>query len=248
MEISLGDLAPFNVTKAPILFCDVNEVCRYGNPAFFDWYGKKREEIIGKIDLKKFLGEVNYHAYDGFIAKALKGAKQSIEVSLTLLDTESREVLITLLPYTVENLVLGIFIHVTDFTELRQVTNREPVFEKPKEGIFASFIENSPVPAWIIDPQGVVRYLNEAFTKVKPQVKVGQSILKSFPTAVAEAYLKDNREILALRKTFSATEKVLDKLLGERVFKIVKFPLLYENIYMVGGFAIEITEWVTVSP
>jgi PAS domain S-box-containing protein len=244
MEISLKDLATFNATKAPILFCDLNEVCRYGNSAFFDWYGKKKEEIIGKIDLKTLLGDSNYHAHYSYIANALKGEKQSIELSLTILEGESRETLLTLLPYTVDNLVLGFFLHLTDFTELRQVAKREPLFEKPTAGLFASFIENSPVPAWIVDPEGIVRYLNEAYLKVKPQVRIGQSILKSFPTEIAEAYQTANREILALRKTFFGTEKVIDGLLGERVFKIVKFPLFYENKYMIGGFAIDITEQV----
>src|SRR5215471_11469963 len=120
---------------------------------------------------------------------------------------ELKEVLLTFLPYTINDHVIGFFLHITDFTELRQMAKRE-TFEKPTDGVFLSFIENTPVPAWIVDAEGIVHYINDAFRKVKPQVKVGLSFLKSFPAHIGEAYQKANREILELRKTFIGTEKI----------------------------------------
>jgi PAS domain-containing protein len=248
MEISLSELTAFNISKSPILFWDELEICRYANPAFFNWYGKKQNDILGKLDLKSLLGDSNYLGTHDIIAKALKGTKETFELVLNMMDSEPREVLFTLLPYTINNHVIGFFLHLTDFTELRQAAKKEPIFEQASMGIFANFVENSPVPAWIVDAGATVRYLNEAYMKVKPQVKVGYSFLKTFPKEVAEAYQKTNQEILALRKTFTGIEKVIDGILGERVFKIVKFPLIYENKFMIGGFAIDITEQVLAQP
>ena len=247
MNISSRDLSTFNATRAPILFWDQQEICRYANPAFFEWFGNTPDDIIGRLDLKSFLGDSNYQTHHGIIEKSLQGAKQSIELALPISHGTLKEVLLTLIPYTANDLVIGFFLHLTDFTELRMAAKKEPISEKITEGIFASFIAHSPVPAWIVDAAGIVHYLNEAFLKVKPQVRIGHSYMKSFPSEVAEAYQRVNREILALRKAFFSTEKIFDGLLGERIFKIIKFPILFNKEYMVGGFAIDITEQLSDS-
>jgi PAS domain-containing protein len=241
MGINMGDLEAFNATKAPILYCDMNEVCRYGNPAFFDWFGKKPEQIVGKIDLRTLLGDSNYLGNDSLIKKALNGAKQSIELLFRLTDGKLREILLTFLPYHVNDRVHGLFLHLTDFTAIKLLTKKETSPEKTPDGIFQSLVENSPMPAWIVDSDSIVYYLNEAYKKLKPQVKVGKPFLESFANDAAKAYQDQNREILASGKTFSAIEKLFDGLPEERVFKYVKFPLLYKNKYMIGGFAVDIT-------
>jgi PAS domain-containing protein len=244
MDINLRDLETFNSTKAPVMFWDMNEVCRYGNPTFFNWFGKTPADIIGKLELKTLLGDSTYQNNQSLIKKALSGSNQSIELKLSILEAESKEVLLTFLPYTINDHVIGFFLHITDFTELRQMAKKES-FEKPSDGVFLSFVENTPVPAWIVDVEGMVHYINDAFKEVKPQIKMGQSFIKSFPADIAESYQKSNREILAQRKTFIGTEKI-SGLLGERIFKIVKFPLLYKNKNMIGGFAIDITDQVSL--
>src|ERR1700745_3324852 len=116
MDISLKDLSTFNATLAPILFWDQQEICRYANPAFFDWFGKKPDDIIGKLHLKTLLGASNYQTHHGIVAKSLKGAKQNIELVIPISHVTSKQVLLTLLPYNANDLVIGFFLHITDFT------------------------------------------------------------------------------------------------------------------------------------
>ena len=80
--------------------------------------------------------------------------------------------------------------------------------------------------------------------KVRPFMKVGKSVFKSFPKALAETYLKENREVLLTLKTLSIIEKAPDPQGKIRTFKVVKFPIMFKERYMVGGYALDITEQV----
>ena len=245
MEINLRDLESFNETNAPVLYCDNNEICQYGNTAFFDWYGKKPNDILGKLDLRTLLGHANYQNNQSHIQNAFLGIKQGIEMVLSVIGAGSREVLLTLLPYKVNNQLAGFFLHFTDFTEIEETNKRKLSFDEPNEGIFLKFIHNSPLPAWIVDAKGIVHFINDAFKKVKPKIILGKSFLDLLPADVANDYQKTNLEILSSRKTIMHTEKVNDPILGERVFKSVKFPIQYKNKSMVAGFAMDITEEVS---
>src|SRR5215471_6531999 len=99
MEINLHDLETFNSTKAPVVFCDMNEICRYGNPTFFTWFGKPSTEILGQLDLKTLLGGSVYQDNQSLINKALNGSNESMETKLSF-EGELKEVLLTFLPYT----------------------------------------------------------------------------------------------------------------------------------------------------
>ena len=129
MDINLRDLETFNSTQAPVLFWDMNEVCRYGNPTFFNWFGKNPGDIVGSLELKALLGESVYKENQILISKARNGTNQSIELKLSLPNDELREVLLTFLPYNVNEHVIGFFLHITDFTELKQLAKKE-TFEK----------------------------------------------------------------------------------------------------------------------
>jgi hypothetical protein len=224
-----------------VLFCDKNEVCQYGNPVFFDWFGKNPDEIIGRMNLKAFLGDSNYSKCYGYLENSLKGVKQSFELELSFPDNGSRELSITTVPYSVNDQIVGFFLHFTDLTELNQSEKRKALFENTSKTIFRSFMENSPLPTWIVDSENIVHFLNEAYRKVRPQVKMGQSFLKSFSPEIAAAYQDSNLKILALQQSVTTMEKLQDEVYGERVYKIIKFPLFYKNRYMIGGFAIDIT-------
>jgi PAS domain S-box-containing protein len=245
VELILKDLKAFDGMDAPILFWDKNELCRYANSVCYQWCGKKPADLVDKIDLKTLIGELNYQENYNLIQSSLKGARQNFELRFPLLNHEPKEVSVALLPYTLNGATIGFFLHVTDITGIRQSANPGTLFGRSDE-IFKNFIENSPMPAWIVDSENVVHYLNAAYRKAKPNVKVGESFLRAFPREIAEAYRDTNRKILALQQIISGLEKIPDSSGKEKIYKTVKFPLFYQNKFMIGGFAVDITEQLSL--
>jgi PAS domain S-box-containing protein len=241
IDLILKDLTAFDRMSGPVSFWDKNELCRYANAACYEWCGKKPEEIVNKIYLKTLLGDKNYEANYNLIQSSLEGTKQNFDLEFTPSGSHVREFSVELMPYNSNNVTVGFFLHVTDITEIKNFNIEESPLGR-LDDLFKNLIENTPTPAFVVDSEHVVRYLNGAYRKLKPYVNVGNSILKSFPPEIAESYVATYRKIFASRQINSATEKVLDSDGNEKVFKIVRFPLSYQNKSMVGGFAIDITD------
>jgi len=45
-----------NNTQAMLAYWDKNLVCRFANDAYFEWFGKKKEDMINRITLTELLG------------------------------------------------------------------------------------------------------------------------------------------------------------------------------------------------
>ena len=84
-EILLNELSwrVVNQITAMLAYWDTNQVCRFANRAYIEWFGKNPEEMIGKITMKELLGPL-YEKNLPHIKLALGGVKQVFEREIPL--------------------------------------------------------------------------------------------------------------------------------------------------------------------
>jgi PAS domain S-box-containing protein len=79
LSLDIRDIALFVVDHIPamVAYWDTNQICRFANNAYLEWFGKTREQLIG-ITLKELLGPI-YSKNLPYINEALKGKVQNFE-------------------------------------------------------------------------------------------------------------------------------------------------------------------------
>jgi diguanylate cyclase (GGDEF)-like protein/PAS domain S-box-containing protein len=102
---------------AMVAFWDTNQVCRFANRAYKDWFGKTREQVVGAT-LQELLGPL-YPKNVSYIQAALNGHTQVFEREIPTPEGNIRYGLITYTPYIVDGQVLGMFAHGADVTPLK---------------------------------------------------------------------------------------------------------------------------------
>jgi len=113
----LDELA--NHLDAMLAFWDTNQICLYANDAYYNWFGKKREEVLG-LTMKELLGPI-YAKNLPFIEGALRGDTQIFEREIQTPEGTARHSLTTYTPYIHEDEVLGFFVHVANVTPLKKL-------------------------------------------------------------------------------------------------------------------------------
>lgn len=113
-----------------LAYWDENEVCRFANDAYMEWFGKKPSEMINKITLKELLGPL-YEMNLPFIQAALKGNKQVFEREIPVAGGGIRNSIATYFPYTEKDINKGFMVHVADITLIRHPDAR--LIEKEKQ-------------------------------------------------------------------------------------------------------------------
>ncbi len=133
--------------NAMLAYWDINEVCRFANKAYYEWFGKSREEMIGKMTLEDLLGDL-YQKNIIYIKLALKGKQQTFEREIITPSGEIRQSIATYYPHVINEKVQGIFVHVADITviktlerELKQALLREKKLNEIQHQ-FATTISN----------------------------------------------------------------------------------------------------------
>jgi PAS domain S-box-containing protein len=116
---SLGLRVADHVT-AMLAYWDKDLICRFVNAAYLDWFGKKKEEMIGKITLPDLLGDL-YEKNLPYINGALAGQTQVIERDIATPSGIIRHSLATYIPDITGGVVNGFFVHVADVTSLKQL-------------------------------------------------------------------------------------------------------------------------------
>ena len=114
------------------------------------------------------------------------------------------------------------------------------------EARFQAFMNNSPVLAWITDPDGRVLYLNQTYLrtfKLLPEQVIGRSIFDLYPDEIARQHFDRIQTVIQTNQVIEAIEVASrpDNTLGE--FLVYKFPILGLSAQkLVGRVAINITE------
>ena len=115
----IGLLVADNIS-AMLAYWDQNQVCRFANNAYIEWFGRTKEEMVDTITMKKLLGPL-YEKNLRYINAALQGNKQIFEREIPLPSGEVRQTLATYLPDIVDGNVRGFFVHVADVTYVKEL-------------------------------------------------------------------------------------------------------------------------------
>ncbi|TLV02446.1 PAS domain-containing protein [Dyadobacter luticola] len=107
-----------NHISAMIAYWDRDLVCRYANASYLEWFGKKSEDMIGKITLRELLGPL-YEKNLPYIEGVLGGEAQTFEREITLPNGKPKYTLANYYPDIVDGQILGFFVHVADINDVK---------------------------------------------------------------------------------------------------------------------------------
>lgn len=111
-------LAVADHITAMLGYWDKDLVCRFANAAYRDWFGKTRDEMVGKVTLKELLGPL-YEKNLPFITGALAGKPQTFEREICMVDGTVHYTIANYFPDIIEGQTQGFFVHVADVTPLK---------------------------------------------------------------------------------------------------------------------------------
>lgn len=114
---SIGLLVADHVS-AMLAYWDKNLICQFANAAYRDWFGKTRDEMVGKICIKELLGPI-YDKNLPYILGVLEGKRQTFEREIPTPSGSIRHSLANYFPDIVNGEVKGFFVHVADITNLK---------------------------------------------------------------------------------------------------------------------------------
>lgn len=102
---------------AMVAYWDIDQTCVFANDAYRAWFGKSRDEVVGRT-LEQLLGPL-YEKNLPYIRAAYEGRRQVFELEIPTPSGDIRYSLATYTPHVVDGRVVGIFVHVADVTPLK---------------------------------------------------------------------------------------------------------------------------------
>jgi PAS domain S-box-containing protein len=186
---SLGLLVADHVS-AMLAYWDKNLICQFANAAYRDWFGKTREEMVGKISIKELLGPI-YDKNLPYILGVLEGKHQTFEREIPTPSGSTRHSLANYFPDIVNGEVRGFFVHVADITNLKLlerelIKSNDVITDQNKRLLnFANIISHN-----LKSYAGNLKSILELFIKAeseeekKMMLNYLQSISKGFSTTV----------------------------------------------------------------
>lgn len=122
-----------------------------------------------------------------------------------------------------------------DFSERLELNH---LVKLDSEEYMMAFVESMPIPCWIKDTYGVMRFLNNAYEKIYDVRKdnyIGKTDDQVWPPEIAEAFKKRDDEVYEGKVVKYTVEKVPNRA-GFRQYdhlNVIKFPL-YKGPEVVG--------------
>ncbi len=111
---------------------------------------------------------------------------------------------------------------------------------------FQSFMDHSPVPAWIVDGNGRMLYVSAAYLQLfhlSGSAVVGKTLHELYEPEIAQQFHDNNRRVIAggtIVETLEVTPRP-DGSLGD--FQVFKFPIpVPDGEAIVGGIALDVTD------
>jgi PAS domain S-box-containing protein len=140
----------------------------------------------------------------------------------------------------------------TFFKEANPIKDTEEKGRKKKQEekrfhgniLFESFMENTPLSAWITDGKGIIHYLNPAFRKLYnlPLDDLSRTMDEIFPQDLSDEYKENNLLALKSGQMIEVVERTLKPDGNMAIYRVFKFPMAINGETMIGGWSIEITE------
>jgi PAS domain S-box-containing protein len=165
--------------SAMLAYWDNQQICRFANHAYVDWFGKSREDMVNKITMKELLGPV-YEKNLPFIHAVLEGEPQVFEREILTPSGEKRHSIANYYPDIVDGKIKGFFVHVADITRIKMLEMEL----KASELKFRSLLESAPDCLVIVNKEGIIELINTQCEKVFGYTKnelLGQSVKKLLP-------------------------------------------------------------------
>jgi PAS domain S-box-containing protein len=141
--------------NAMLAYWDKDQVCRFANNAYVEWFGKSREEMVDKTTMRELLGPL-YEKNLPYINEVLKGNPQQFEREITIPTGEKRNSIANYFPDIVDGEIRGFFVHVADITTIKNL-EKELVLSENK---FKGLLESAPDAIVIIDQSGIIQIVN----------------------------------------------------------------------------------------
>jgi diguanylate cyclase (GGDEF)-like protein/PAS domain S-box-containing protein len=117
-----------------LAYWDQEQLCRYANHAYLDWFGKTSADMINKMTLEDLLGPL-YQKNLPFIEAAYGGVPQEFERDIPTPQGKIRQSLATYTPDVEDGRVKGIIVQVVDVTYLKDVERRPTLAMEKAESL-----------------------------------------------------------------------------------------------------------------
>ncbi|MDR3681576.1 MAG: PAS domain S-box protein [Flavipsychrobacter sp.] len=121
---------------AMLAYWDKNQICRFANKAYMEWFGMTREDMVDKITMKELLGPL-YELNLPYITEVLKGKEQQFERSIRTPSGDVKDSIANYHPHILNGEVKGFFVHVADITfqkeREREIRRIDEILDKTNE-------------------------------------------------------------------------------------------------------------------
>lgn len=136
LEINEISLLVADHIHAMLAYWDKNQICRFANKAYMEWFGMTREDMVDKITMKELLGPL-YELNLPYITEVLKGKEQQFERSIRTPSGDVKDSIANYHPHILNGEVKGFFVHVADITfqkeREREIRRIDEILDKTNE-------------------------------------------------------------------------------------------------------------------
>jgi PAS domain S-box-containing protein len=209
-------------------------------------FGYAAEEVIGKPSLMLTMGDETA-LYQKNIEKLKNGHTiQPFELTCRRKDGRQFTALVSASPVRDEH---GRPVAASSI--IKDVSGLKVAEEawRASERRFQSFMSHIPAATWIVEGNGRIVYMNEAYQKIiglAPGAAIGKSLKELVPPEFVEEYLKNNQRALLENRPIEVVEKGIRADGSEGEFMVVKFPMESTGddgkVKLIGGVALDITD------
>lgn len=138
-------------------YWDKDQVCKFANRSYKQWFYKKNDEMASDITMKELLGDA-YEMNLPHITAALNGVPQHFESEVEIAATcDKRYTVASYIPNTVSGVVEGFFVHVTDISSIKKLE-----LELKSSALkFKTILENAPNAIIILNGEKAIEIINK---------------------------------------------------------------------------------------
>lgn len=114
---------------------------------------------------------------------------------------------------------------------------------RQSEELFQTFMNHSPLAAWMVDPDGNVTYVSPGYSRLFGVKDIqGRNVFDVYPPDLAEEYQRNHRLALEENRVINTVEAGIRHDGSRGQFLVVKFPVEYAERKLVGGVSLDVTE------
>jgi PAS domain S-box-containing protein len=185
-----------------LAYVDRNRLIQFANRAWLDWFGKTREEVLGR-DSRTVVGQAMLRSAEDVVAKVLRGEAMGTPAEMRCADGRVGNFWIYRLPDIVDGDIRGYFFIATDVTEMRRSERRLQELNTKliqAESFTRGIADHLPVRVAYWDSEQRCRFANrvycEWFGKTLDQI-LGKTTVEIFGEEPSPERLEFSRLALA---------------------------------------------------